>query len=128
MPGYSGYHAKKQRGWNPTTTAIVVVIHVLLIWGMYRLSETEYFQDLIKVAKLLTIQEPPHPPEAPPPPEQKPEPESKPEPQPEPPPLVKEEPPEVMPKAPEEPPPTPSTAGEATDFKPVEAATFVIGK
>src|SRR5215510_578358 len=95
MQGYTGYHSTK-RSWSPTTIAVVVVIHVLLVAGMYQLSQTEFFQDLIKVSKLITVKEPPKPQEPPPPEEKKPEPEKRMEPLPEPPPLVKEVPPEPV--------------------------------
>src|SRR5262245_12469552 len=93
MAGYTGYHSIK-RSWSPTTIAVVTVIHVLLVVGMYQLSQTEFFQDLIKVSKLITIKEPPKPEKPPPPEEKAPEPEKRMEPLPEPPPVVKEVPPE----------------------------------
>ena len=95
MQGYTGYHSTK-RSWSPTTIAVVVVIHVAVVAGMYQLSKTEFFQDLIKVSKLITVKEPPKPQEPPPPEEMKPEPEKRMEPLPEPPPVVKEVPPEPV--------------------------------
>jgi len=95
MPGYTGYHSIK-RFWSPTTIAVVVAIHIALVAGMYQLSQTEFFQDLIKVSKLITVREPPKPVEPPPPEEKEPEPEKRMEPLTEPPPVVKEVPPEPV--------------------------------
>src|SRR5215467_4059316 len=89
MAGYTGYHSIK-RSWSPTTIAVVAVIHIALVAGMYQLSQTEFFQDLIKVSKLITVKEPPKPQEPPPPEEKEPEPEKRMEPLPEPSPVMKE--------------------------------------
>lgn len=130
MPGYTGYHTNKKSSWSATTITVVVVVHIVFIAGLYRLYQTEYVQDLIKVSKLTTIQEPVKPPD-PPPPEKEPEakPEPKPEPKPDPSPLVKELVPEpVVPQAPvEDQPPALSSVGDGAE--PAQAGTtpFAIG-
>lgn len=58
MPGYVGYHSSKKSNWSVTTTIVVVVAHVILVAALYQLSQTEYIQNLIKVSKLTTVQEP----------------------------------------------------------------------
>lgn len=132
MPGYQGYHVKK-RGWNRSTTIVVVVVHLLALYGLYQLSRTHFLQDLIKVTKLTTMPEPPKPPE-PPPSEPAPEPEALPEPTPpEPlPPTVKELPPEPVEPAPaEEPSQAPNSEGEGQEGQEAPAtdnAPFAIGK
>ncbi|MBX3304283.1 MAG: TonB family protein [Nitrospira sp.] len=129
MPGYVGYHSSKKRSWSATTTIVVVVAHVIVLAVIYQLSRTEYIQNLIKVSKLTTVQEPVKPPE-PPPPEETPEPESPPEPElpPEPPPVVSELPPEPAPQPIQEIPPAPPSLGERADPAPVDTAPFAIGK
>ena len=130
MPGYAGYHSTK-RTWSGTTIAVVGVIHIALIAGIYRLSQTELFQDLIKVSKLITVQEPPKLPE-PPPPQKEPEPEQRPEPLPESPP----KPHPMVQEMPLEPEPAPATeeAAEPAGESAAENATvapgglFTIGK
>ncbi|BCA57089.1 hypothetical protein W02_42290 [Nitrospira sp. KM1] len=129
MPGYRGYHAKK-KGWNRSTTIVVVAVHLLALYGLYQLSRTNFLQDLIKVTKLTTMPEPPKPPE-PPPSEPAPEPEALPEPTPpEPlPPTVKELPPEPVESAPaEEPSQAPDSEGEGREAPATDHAPFAIGK
>lgn len=127
MPGYVGYHSSKKRNWSVTTTIVVVVAHVIVVAVLYQLSQTEYIQNLIKVSKLTTVQEPVKPPEPePPPPEKTPEPESPPEP--EPPPVVNELPPEPVPEPIQEIPPASPSLGEGADPGPVDTAPFAIGK
>ena len=129
MPGYTGYHTNKKSSWSPATIATVVVVHIVFIAGLYGLSQTEYVQDLIKVSKLVTVQEPVKPPD-PPPSEKESEPEAKPEPKPDPPPVVKELPPEpVVPQAPvEDHPPAPASVGDGADPAHVGTTPFAIGK
>jgi len=107
----------------------VVVVHIVFVAGLYKLSQTEYFQDLIKVSKLTTVQEPVKPPD-PLPSEKEPEPESKPEPKPEPPPIVKELPPEpALPQAPvEDQAPAPASVGDGLDAPKAGSTSFAIGK
>jgi len=132
MPGYTGFHRNTRSSWSGTTIAVVMVVHVLFFAGVYRLSQTEYVQNLIKVSKLVTVQEPVKPPEQPPPPEKEPEAKAEPEPErkPEPPPIVKEPIPDpVVQEAPvEEPPPAQSSVGDQSDPAPVDATSFAIGK
>jgi len=129
MPGYTGYHTNKKSSWNATTIAVVVVVHMVVIAGLYWVSQTEYVQDLIKVSKLTTVQEPVKPPD-PPPSEKEPEPEAKPEPKPDPPPLVKELPPDpVESQAPvENQPPAPASVGDGSDSAKAGTTPFAIGK
>jgi protein TonB len=129
MPGYTGYHTNKKSSWSPTTITVVVVAHMVFIAGLYRLSQTEYIRDLIKVSKLTTVQEPVKLPD-PPPLEKKSEPEAKPEPKLDPPPVVKELPPEpAVPQAPaEDQPPAPASVGDGSDSAQVGTTPFVIGK
>jgi len=129
MPGYTGYHTNKKSSWSPTTITAVVVVHIVFIAGLYRLSQTEYVQDLIKVSKLTTVQEPVKPPD-PPPSEKEPESEAKPEPKLDPPPVVKELPPEpVVPQAPvEDQPPAPASVGDGSDSVKAGTTPFAIGK
>lgn len=131
MPGYTGYHTNKKRSWSVTTTILVIVAHVVLVAGLYQLTQTEYVQDLIKVSKLLTMREPVKPlePEPPPPEEKKPEPEVRPDPPPEPPPVVKELPPEPVPQAPvEEPAQALPSAEEGREQALRDNAPFAISK
>ncbi|MDN5940393.1 MAG: TonB C-terminal domain-containing protein [Nitrospira sp.] len=129
MPGYTGYHTNKKSNWSPTTITAVVVVHIVLAAGLYRLSQTEFVQDLIKVSKLTTVQEPVKPPD-PPPSEKEPEPEAKPEPKPDPPPVVKELPPEpAVPQAPvEDRSPAPASVGDGSDSAKAGTTPFAIGK
>src|SRR5262245_16813174 len=129
MPGYTGYHTNKKSSWSPTTITAVVFVHMVFIAGLYWFSQTEYVQDLIKVSKLTTVQEPVRPPD-PPPSVKEPEPEAKPEPKPDPPPVVKDLLPEpAVPQAPmERQPSTPASVGDGLDSGQVGPAPFVIGK
>src|SRR5262245_8929080 len=130
MQGYTGYHTNKTT-WSPTTIAVVVVLHVLLVAGMYQLSQTEFFQVLITVSKLITVKEPPKPQELPPPQEKEPEPEKRVEPlpelPPEPAPVVKEAPQESVESAPvvEEPV---GEEGSAENALLASSRLFTIGK
>lgn len=128
MAGYIGYHTSRS-SWSVTTIFGVVVVHLIFALGVYRISRTEYIQNLIKVSKILTVQEPVRkpvePPEIPPPPESKPDPI--PEPILEPPPVTKELPPEPV-SMPEETPPAPFSGEERADLKPVDASPVAIGK
>lgn len=129
MPGYTGYHTKKKGGWNATTIVAVVVAHLVFIAGLYQLSQTEYIQNLIKVSKLVTVQEPAKPPDPPPPQTKEPEQERPPEPPKEPPPVIREVPPEPMPQAPvEDRPVSTHSAGEALEPRPADNTSFAIGK
>lgn len=130
MPGYTGYHISQKRSWSATTTAIVVAAHLLFVAGIYRIAQTEYVQNLIKVSKLTTVQEPVKPPDPPPPPERMPEPDALPELPPDPPPVVKPAQPEPPVEAPpaESEPPGPSAGAEHADSRPVDATPFAIGK
>lgn len=131
MPGYTGYHANKRNSWSTATIGAVIVVHVVLAVVVYRLSQTDYIQNLIKVSKLVTVQEPVKPKDPPPQEKDEPKPDSPPETPPELPPMVKELPPEPAPQAPVEEPspaPAPPSAGEGPDSAPVDAAPFAIGK
>jgi len=103
---------------------------VLFVAGLYRLAQTEYVQDLIKVSKLLTTQEPvaSKEPEPPPEPEKHPEPESRPEPLPEPPPEVKAPQPQVVLEQPDAVKPAETVERERSDGKAADPAPFAIGK
>ncbi|HXX73997.1 MAG TPA: TonB family protein [Nitrospiraceae bacterium] len=130
MPGYTGYHSSKKSNWSATTIAVVVTGHIVLVAGIYQLSQTEYFQNLIQVSKLITVQEPVKPQDQPPPsPEKEPEPEKPPDLPPDSPPVVKEFPPEPVESTPvpEEAPASPSE-GEPNDASPVASVPFAIGK
>ena len=110
----------------------VVVVHAVFITGLYKLFQTEYVQDFIKVSKLTTIQEPVKPVD-PPPSEKEPEPEAKPEPKPEPPPMVKKLPPESFaPQTPREDqqdqPAAPPVMGDGPDSAQTGSTAFAIGK
>lgn len=131
MPGYSGYHTSNKRSWSVTATLVVIAAHIVFVGVLYQLTQTEYIRDLIKISKLITVQEPvkPKEPEPPPPEEMTPEPEARPEPPPEPPPPVREVPPEPVPEeevVAEPRGPSPDTAVQ--DSRPVETAPFAIGK
>ena len=120
MPGYTGYHTNKQGRWSAATIAAVVGVHLVLAVGVYRISQTEYIQNLIKVSKLTTVQEPVKPPDPSPPQEQEPKPDSPPETPPDTPPIVEELSPDpIEPQAPAEDQPsaTPSV-GEGSDPPP----------
>jgi protein TonB len=126
MPGYTGYHRTK-KGWSATTITVVVLIHLLLIYGLYRLSQSEYVRTLINVTKLVAVPEPEKPPEQPPP-EQPPEPTPEPAPLQEPTPAVKESPPEpVEPAAPEDQSAT-ASEGDSASAPLVDSTPFAIGK
>src|SRR5262245_1196523 len=129
MPGYTGYHTNKKSSWSPTVITTVVVVHVVFFVGLYRLSQTEYFQDFIKISKLITIQEPVKPADTPPS-EKEPEPEVKPEPKPEPPPIVRELPREPgLPQAPvEDQPSAPQVVGDSSAAEQTGTTPFAIGK
>ena len=130
MPGYSGYHTNAKSSWNPATIAVVVAVHVVFGVGVYRLSQTEYIQNLIKVSKLVTVPEPVKPPDQPPPPEKEPEPKPEPPPKPDPPPVVKELPPNpvALPAPVEDTPTPPDSVGDQSEPAPVGATPFTIGK
>ncbi len=129
MPGYTGYHINKKSGWNVTTIAAVVVAHLVFIAGLYRLSQTEYIQNLIKVSKLVTVQEPVKPPDPPPPQTKEPEQDKPPELPKDRPPVIKDLPPEPMPQAPvEDQPVSPPSVGEASEPRPGDNTSFAIGK
>lgn len=129
MPGYTGYHSTKKVTWSVTTTAIVVAGHLGLVVGMYGLSQTEYVQNLIKVSKLMTAQEPVKPPDPVPPTEKEPQLESLPNLPPDPPAMVKELPPEpVEPTPMADEAPAPPSEGEQSDGKAVDTVPFAIGK
>ena len=131
MPGYTGYHTSQKRSWSATTTAIVVTAHLLVGTAIYRIAQTDYVQNLIKVSKLTTVQEPVKPPDPPLPPERMPEPDVLPELPPDPPPVVKPaqtDPPAEAPPAEAEPPGPPSADAGGTDSRPVDATPFAIGK
>jgi len=129
MPGYTGYHTSKQSGWSVTAIATVVAVHVVLAAVVYRIAQTDYVQNLIKVSKLVTVQEPIKPKEPPPEEKEEPKPDSPPETPPELPPVAKELPPEPAPYEPvDEPAPEPSSAGEGLDPAPVDAGPLAIGK
>lgn len=129
MPGYTGYHTNKRNRWSATTIAAVVAAHVVLAVGVYRIAQTDYIQNLIKVSKLVTVQEPVKPKDPPPQEKEEPKPDSPPEIPPELPPVVKELPPEPAPQAPvDEPPPAPSSAGEGQEPAMTDAALLTIGK
>jgi periplasmic protein TonB len=127
MPGYTGYHSNKKGSWSVTTIAAVVAGHLVLLFGIYSLTQTEYVQDLIKVAKLLTVQEPVKTPD--PPPSQEKEPAAPLDLPPEPLPRVKELPPELVEPVPTEEQSTAALSdGEQIDAKPVDTTLFAIGK
>lgn len=129
MSGYTGYHTNKRNSWSRTTTIVVVVVHIVFVAGAYRISQTEYIQSLIKVSKLVTVQEPVKPPDSPPPPQKELESEALPELPPDPQPTVKELLPDPLPQTPaEEPPSAPASDGGPADPAPVNTAPFAIGK
>ncbi|SPP62963.1 energy transducer TonB family protein [Nitrospira lenta] len=129
MPGYTGYHRNKRNGWSTTTIAAVLAVHGVLAVGAYRIAQTDYFQHLIKVSKLVTVPEPVKPKDPPPQDKDEPAPESPPEIPPESPPMVKDLPPEPAPLEPaDEPSPALPSAGEDADSAPVDAGPMVIGK
>lgn len=129
MPGYTGYHTSKQNGWSATTIVAVVAVHVVLATGVYRIAQTDYIQNLIKVSKLVTVQEPAKPKDPPPQEKEEPKPDSPPEIPPELPPIAKELPPDPVPQTPvDEPPPATPSTGEGADLAPVDAGPPAIGK
>lgn len=129
MPGYTGYHTSKRSGWSVTTIAAVVAVHVVLAAVAYRIAQTDYIQNLIKVSKLVTVHEPIKPKEPPPQEKEEPKPDSQMDAPPELPPVPKELPPEPAPQEPvEESPPAPASAGDGADAAPAEAGPLTIGK
>ena len=129
MPGYTGYHTKKKGGWNVATIVAVVVAHLVFIAGLYQLSQTEYIQNLIKVSKLVTVQEPVKPPDPPPPQTKEPEPDKPQEPPKDRPAVLKELPPEPVPQIPmEDQPASLPSDGEVSEARPADNASFAIGK
>src|SRR5262245_55059274 len=99
MSGFTGYRSRQKSSWNVATIAAVIVIHLIFFAGIYRISQTEYIHKLIKVSKLVTVQEPVKLPEPPPPETKEPEQDMPPEPPKDHPPVIKELPSEPMPQA-----------------------------
>jgi len=129
MPGYTGYHRNKKSSWNVATSAAVIVVHLVFIAGVYRISQTEYIQNLIRVSKLVTIQEPVEPPDPPPPQTKEPESDKPLEPPKDLPPVINELRPAPMPQSPvENRPVSPPSDGKASVPRPADSTSFAIGK
>lgn len=129
MPGYTGFHTKKNGNWSATAVAVGVIGHVLLVGVLYWVSQTPYIQSLIKVSKLTTVQEPATLPDPPTSREKTLEPEMPLELLPQPPPVAKPPQPEpVQEETAQDEPPGPPADAERLDSKPANTTSFAIGK